>query len=566
MFKQQQVMTFGVAVGLLGLPAVPTAGQQTQQTIVVELPEGIDVDAITRELDARGLTGAEREHWRSRLLRDSRGVQGALAPGQMLVGEFTVAPDNRGVAQVQQHELTIEYTPKHEWIRAQMQYQQGGDWHYVVDTLGSGGKLAASAGLRAGPSSTPWRILLLDLGQNAALTYDLRLVRVSESVILSGPSRPGPDPGSTPDVSVSGVRQYKDSLWYYISGTVRNNHKYPLASFSKVHAHVYDSNGALLFEDSDWISGIDKDEETTFSIWITDDTDDAARFELAVTNRVGGTDVELSCGGCESRPWVSDEPNRRPTSSAIPAQTLTVGSPGTVNLSRYFDDPDDDDLTYSASSNSTRTVTVSVSGSTLTLTPVAVGSTTVRVTASDPDGLSASRTVRVTVEDGGTNRPPRARGSIPAQTLTAGGSAASVNVAAYFTDPDGDTLTYAARSSRSGFVRATASGSTVTLTPVAAGTATVTVTTTDPGALTATQRISVTVQRGGGSSACAVGQVYSPGESCTHGGHTFTVLSGGCFSLDVFGSGARYCGTNNRLGGWVITKVGGSNFRIDALP
>lgn len=100
---------------------------------------------------------------------------------------------------------------------------------------------------------------------------------------------------------------------------------------------------------------------------------------------------------------------------------------------------------------------------------------------------------------GGTNRPPRPTGSIPAQTLAVGGNEASVNVSRYFTDPDGDALAYAARSSLTGIVRASASGSTVTLTPVAAGTATVTVTARDPDGETAAQSISVTVQAGGGA-------------------------------------------------------------------
>ena len=101
-------------------------------------------------------------------------------------------------------------------------------------------------------------------------------------------------------------------------------------------------------------------------------------------------------------------------------------------------------------------------------------------------------------DGGGANRAPRASGSIPAQTLSVGGRAASVSVARYFTDPDGDALTYTARSSRTGIVTAAASGSTVTLTPVAAGTATVTVTAHDPGGLSATQSIAVTVQAAGG--------------------------------------------------------------------
>ena len=66
---------------------------------------------------------------------------------------------------------------------------------------------------------------------------------------------------------------------------------------------------------------------------------------------------------------------------------------------------------------------------------------------------------------GGTNQPPRPTGSIPAQTLTVGGAASSVDVAPYFTDPDGDALTYTASSNRNGIVTAAVAGSTVTLTP-----------------------------------------------------------------------------------------------------
>ena len=98
---------------------------------------------------------------------------------------------------------------------------------------------------------------------------------------------------------------------------------------------------------------------------------------------------------------------------------------------------------------------------------------------------------------GGTNQAPRATGSIPAQTLTVGGSAVSLNVAQYFTDPDGDALTYTARSSRTGTARVAVSGTTVTLTPVAAGSATITVTARDPGDLSATQSIAVTVEDDG---------------------------------------------------------------------
>ena len=193
--------------------------------------------------------------------------------------------------------------------------------------------------------------------------------------------------------------------------------------------------------------------------------------------------------------------NRPPRATgSVPAQTLTAGgSSASVNVARYFTDPDGDRLTYTARSSRTGVVRASVSGSTVTLSPVSAGIATVTVTARDPDGANATQSIAVTVEeDGGTNRPPRPTGSIPAQTLTVGGAATSLNVARYFTDPDGDRLTYSAASSRTVIVRASASGGTVTLTPVSAGSATVTVTARDPDGLSATQSIAVTVQAGGG--------------------------------------------------------------------
>ncbi len=91
------------------------------------------------------------------------------------------------------------------------------------------------------------------------------------------------------------------------------------------------------------------------------------------------------------------------------------------------------------------------------------------------------------------NRAPQAVGSIPAQTLTAGENASSVNVAPYFQDPDNDQLTYSASSNRPGALMAGMSGSTMTLTPVSAGATTVTVTSGD-GNAHATQTIATTMQ------------------------------------------------------------------------
>ena len=185
-------------------------------------------------------------------------------------------------------------------------------------------------------------------------------------------------------------------------------------------------------------------------------------------------------------------PNRTPTGGSIPAQVIAADGAANVALSSYFTDPDGDRLTYRGSSNDTGVATASVVGSTLTIRPVASGTTAVSVTARDQGGLTASQDVAVTV-------PPRANRApsgvtIPAQTLTEGGSV-TLDLSAYFTDPDGDPLMFAGSSDSDGVATAGVIGNTLTIRAVASGTATVTATATDPGGLEATRRIAVSVAR-----------------------------------------------------------------------
>ncbi len=174
-------------------------------------------------------------------------------------------------------------------------------------------------------------------------------------------------------------------------------------------------------------------------------------------------------------------------SNSIADRTLTAGgSSATFDLDNYFSDPDGDDLTYSASSSPSGIVSASVSGSTLTIAPVSAGSATVTVTADDGED-DVSQSVAVTV-----NSEPVVSNSIPDRTLTAGGSSATFDLDNYFSDPDGDDLTYSASSSPSGIVSASVSGSTLTIAPVSAGSATVTVT-ADDGEDDVSQSVTVTV-------------------------------------------------------------------------
>ena len=148
---------------------------------------------------------------------------------------------------------------------------------------------------------------------------------------------------------------------------------------------------------------------------------------------------------------------------------------------------------------------------------------------------------------------------------------ARVDVAPYFSDPDGDTLAYAVVSSDVGIVSASVSGSIVALDPVGAGVALATVTATDSGGLSATQPIAITVRPGetsGSLPACRVGLVLRIGESCSVeipnisvADHWFHVTSDGrgCYGIICAGDAMN-------LSGFRASRQDDGAWRIDALP
>ncbi len=194
----------------------------------------------------------------------------------------------------------------------------------------------------------------------------------------------------------------------------------------------------------------------------------------------------------ESTPRGDPTPAAPVARGSIPDVRLSIGaSAHQVDVAAYFSDPNGDALTYQARSSQETVATVRTAGSIVSITPRAKGTATITVTATDPGNLTATQQFRVTIR----NRPPQPQGSIPATPpLDAGGAAHQVDVAAYFSDPDGDALTYRARSSQETVATVRTAGSTVSITPRAKGTATITVTATDPGNLTATQQFRVTVR------------------------------------------------------------------------
>ena len=184
-------------------------------------------------------------------------------------------------------------------------------------------------------------------------------------------------------------------------------------------------------------------------------------------------------------------PNRPPQAlGALPAAALAVGDTLSFSLSDLFRDPDGDELAFTARATPSGVATATAGTDQVTVTGTAPGATTLTVTARDPGGLSAALSSALTVRP--ANRAPTVADTMPARTLTAGVSL-TIDLSAYFRDPDGDSLTYAAASSDAGVATASATDATLSLAAVSRGTATITVTAQDAEGLTVAQGFEVTV-------------------------------------------------------------------------
>ena len=188
----------------------------------------------------------------------------------------------------------------------------------------------------------------------------------------------------------------------------------------------------------------------------------------------------LSCdgGGTETE-------NQPPeTVGEIPDHILSRRRDSVMDIAVYFTDPDGDDLTYQATSSVEGILSATMAGSLLTLVSHdRLGGSAVTITASDPDDATAQQSFAVTVR----NQPPETVGEIPDQFLSKT-SDLVVDIAVYFTDPDGDDLTYRATSSVEGILSATMAGSLLTLVSHdRLGGSVVTITASDPDDATAQQ-------------------------------------------------------------------------------
>lgn len=238
------------------------------------------------------------------------------------------------------------------------------------------------------------------------------------------------------------------------------------------------------------------------------------------------------CGDSMTMVEPAPSPNRPPMAvGTLPPTTLAIGESVSLNVSSYFQDPDGDPLTLRAESTDPSRVRADISGTDLMTVGIAGGTATVTVIATDPGRLIAAQSGAVTVR--AENRAPMTVGPFPRQTMDAGTSL-TVDVSPYFSDPDGDVLSYEATSNKTDVVTTDVSGSVVTINAVADGTATVSVSATDPDGLSAAQQIEVVVGAESGDFRDDFDSDALEGWSLTNAG---TALSEGVLQLANTSSG-----------------------------
>lgn len=207
--------------------------------------------------------------------------------------------------------------------------------------------------------------------------------------------------------------------------------------------------------------------------------------------------------------WASSDPNRNFTITVtvndvndapmaignVPNRTLTVQGTTTFSAGEYFSDEDANDrIIVHASSSHPSVVTATVQGADeITIRGLAIGTSTVTLTASDNAGLTATHTFQVTVQ---TNAPPVANANaftsaLPTNLELLVGQVHDVPLSGLFTDPEGDTVTVDVTSSAPNVLLTGVTGSGETavavLTARALGSADLTFTATDSAANTTTE-------------------------------------------------------------------------------
>ena len=143
-------------------------------------------------------------------------------------------------------------------------------------------------------------------------------------------------------------------------------------------------------------------EQVTLAELRTGMTGAALDIEAEGTDRDSGAGIVMADGAVDAVDVAAADRNQPPTVARVVAdRTVAPGSDAvTVDLGATFNDPDDTTLTYTASSSNSDRLAVVVGGTQVTLTPGSPGRAVVTLRATDPDGLSAVETFKVTVAAG----------------------------------------------------------------------------------------------------------------------------------------------------------------------
>ena len=180
------------------------------------------------------------------------------------------------------------------------------------------------------------------------------------------------------------------------------------------------------------------------------------------------------------------------TKGTIPDMELTVGGePETVDASDYFTG---EMLKYSVVSKAKDIATVKYSKSMVTVTAIAKGSSDITITAMN-DGGTATQDFTVEVMASEPKNEPPTKTGIGAKSLRPG-ETETINLDSYFSDPEGEALSYDVASSAPDKVMATETGGTLTLEAQMVGTATITVEATDDAGNMVSDMFVVTVDMG----------------------------------------------------------------------
>ncbi|MEK8128529.1 Ig-like domain-containing protein [Paenibacillus filicis] len=185
---------------------------------------------------------------------------------------------------------------------------------------------------------------------------------------------------------------------------------------------------------------------------------------LKFTGQLAGTtnlSLIASDGQYESVPFrltlnpSQEAGNRPPVGTPLSVQVARDTELPSVMLNSHFSDLDGDPLTYTVSPSVSGGVTASIIGDQLVFNGRIKDNASFNVTATDNHGASVSAAFTYTIE----NRPPI--GTPFTAKVSKNAKLPSVTLATYFSDPDGDALTYTVTPQTSGGVTAAINGGTL---------------------------------------------------------------------------------------------------------